>query len=65
MSRQDSTPSRSKPALFNAGLFSSPLPEKSSDLSSLGEFGDNFLSDKMTSNEKYINNNVLKMLIKF
>ena len=46
------TPSRSKPALFNANLFSTPSSTSSSGLSSLG-FGEDIFSGKY-----YINNSL-------
>ncbi len=49
MSHSEGTPSRSKPAMFNAGLFSTPVSSSnntSSGMSSLGGFGDDIFSSK-------------------
>ena len=52
------TPSRSKPALFNANLFSTPSSTSSSGLSSLG-FGEDIFSGKYYIN--YTNNYCLSI----
>ncbi len=48
MSRSDNTPSRSKPVMFNSGLFSTPTSssDNSSGISSLGGFGDDVFSSR-------------------